>query len=275
MVSESEIRKFLDFNFGISKDFKGKKCGIELKLATDFHHKIILTGYTLYYIFYPRPNDIFENLSKRAVTYDFPSAYSLLRVIFEAYVNAYFILFGAESDGENKYRILRWDIHELKERLKLAEIIKSTNSQVDEMKKELEGLKDKLKTNNYFMKFNEKMKKDILNSNNWSKKNINEKVKCTEINPTISGYLYKYTSNFIHSDPVSLAQLHAVSTQEEIDILLNVPKKFILMFSALALDILMSLSDEIKNTVNKNKDMLDTVTLYKSLSKLKFEEIST
>ena len=136
MISESEIRKFLDFNFGISKDFKGKKCGIELELATDFHHKIILTGYTLYYIFYPRPNDIFENLSKRAVTYDFPSAYSLLRVIFEAYVNAYFILFGTESDGEKKYRILRWDIHDLKERLKLAEIIKSSHARVDEMKKE-------------------------------------------------------------------------------------------------------------------------------------------
>ncbi len=82
MISESEIRKFLDFNFGISKDFKGKKCGIELELATDFHHKIILTGYTLYYIFYPRPNDIFENLSKRAVTYKFPFSLLIIKSNF-------------------------------------------------------------------------------------------------------------------------------------------------------------------------------------------------
>ena len=65
------------------------------------------------------------------------------------------------------------------------------------------------------------------------RKILNEKVKCAEINSTISDYLYKYTSNFIHSNPISLAQLHAVSTQEEIDILLNIPKKFVLMFSAL------------------------------------------
>lgn len=273
MISESELRKFLDFNFGVSKDFRGKKCDIDLKLATDFHHKILLTGYTLYYIFYPRPNDIFEKLTKRAVTYDFPSAYSLLRVVYEAYVNCYFILFGAQSDSEKKYRILRWDIHELKERLKLLETIKSSNPQINEMKTDLDDLTNKLKSNDYFTNLKEKSRKEILESNKWSKKNINEKAKSTEIHPTISEYLYKHTSNFIHSDPISIAQLHAATTQEEIDILLDVPKKIIIMFTALSLDVLIRLSEDIKSVVTNNKEANDTVILYKSLSKLKFDDI--
>lgn len=270
MITESELRSFLDFNFGVSKEFRGKECGIDLMLATDFHHKILLTGYSLYYIFYPRPNDIFKNLSNRAIIYDFPSAFSLLRIIYEAYVNCYFILFGSVVEREKYYRILRWNIHELQERLKLLDIIKSTNEQINSIKVELDELIRSLKSNEYFMKFNDKTKNQILNSNSWTKKNIVEKAKATEIHPTISNYLYKYTSNFIHSDPISLAQLHAVTTQSEIDILLDVPKKFIMMFSALSLDVLMKLSPDINNVVSTNREMYEKLILYKSLSKLKF-----
>lgn len=83
--------------------------------------------------------------------------------------------------------------------------------------------------------------------------------------------MYKHTSNFIHSDPISLAQLHAATTQTEIDILLDVPKKYIIMFLALSLDILMKLSPVINKKVVDNMEINKKLILYKSLSKLKFE----
>lgn len=236
MIIPNSFEKVLNHSILVSKETRGIPCTRAEQEASVFLHKNVLSGYTLFNILYPTPNASLTALSKGALVFDFPTAYVIIRAMFEAYINMYFLLLDPISDEELEFRLDRWDKHALTERQRMGRVLRLKNPRLAEEAIQIKDLESRILNSQYFAKLPRNVQQSIRNSHKWTSTNVLERADKACIHRSQSEFLYKYLSNYSHSEPYALMQLHDVNSIDDARFFCDYAARFGEMFLSLTLN---------------------------------------
>jgi len=262
MIVEQSFEKVLNHSIFVSKETRRIPCTRAEQEASVFLHKNIMSAYTLFHILYPSPNASLPALSRGAVVFDFPTAYVIARAMFEAYVNMHFLLIDPVSDEEREFRLDRWDKHALTERQKMGSAMGSTNPRLAEEAEQIRELDSRITGSQYFAKLPANEQQSIRNSPRWTSTDVMERADKASIHRSQSEFLYKFLSNYSHSESYALMQLHGVDTMEEARGLCELAARFGEMFLSLTLDGFARLNAKVRELVSQNPEVVEVIKFW-------------
>jgi len=255
MIVGNSFYIILNHAIFVSKDSRRINCSRAEQEASVFLQKNTLSSYTLYNIFNPPPNLIFPAMTEGSVFHDFASAHVIVRAMFEAYVNMYYLIIDPSSNEEKEFRLDIWERHALTERQKMGFSIGSTNQILIEEKQQIEERANSILTSDYYKRLPKSEQQSIKDSPKWTKINVLERADKANIHRSQSEFLYKFMSNYSHSESFSIMQLHDIEKPEDALNLCKTPIRYGEMFLALTLNIFSTLNSKFKESVFKNKDV--------------------
>lgn len=273
MIVENSFNKILNYAFTISKMTRGEKCTRAQKEGSEFLHKIALSGYSLFHIANPKPNYTFSALSNNALLYDFPSMFVIVRSMFEAYINMFYLLIDPKTDDEREFRLDRWEKHALTERQKIAKSLGSQHPILTEDLEEIKKYEQKIKNSIVYKNLSEPEKQSINNSEKWSNIKALKKAELARLHISQAEFIYKYLSNYTHSESYSLMQLNAVRTLDEIQNIIILPKRFGEMFVALTINCFGLLNDTARNVIEQSEELKLLIDFWESFKQKELSEM--
>lgn len=138
--------------------------------------------------------------------WDIPSIASLTRNIMENFNVYYYLSVEKTEDDERILRLTICELHSEVERLKMYFELEVDQQTIDNQKKKTDTLRAEIIKNTFFQQMDELKKIDILKGNKayyLSHKEITRRVKLGIEDKEID-FIYRYTSNFIHTSPFSM-----------------------------------------------------------------------
>ena len=261
MVVQNSFKKLLNHSILISKETRQTPCSRAEHEASIFLHKNVMNGYTLFHILYPTPNASLPALSKGAVLFDFPAAYVIARAMFEAYVNMHYLLIDPVSDEEREFRMDRWNKHALTERQEMGGALGSTNPKLEQEREQISQLESRILRSPYFAKLPPNEQQSIRDSHGWGSPKIYDMADKACIHRSQSQFLYKFLSNYAHSEPYSLMQLYDASIEESRDFCKQAAT-FGEMFLALTLDAFSRLNMRASELLSKNSEVAQVIKFW-------------
>lgn len=265
MIVPNSFDKILNYSIKISKESRGKSCGRAEKEGSVFLHKNVLSGYTLFQIINPRKNDFFTAMVKGAVVYDSPSMNVIVRAMFEAYINMHYLLIEPSTEEEREFRLDKWEKHSLTERKKIAASLGSKNAILLEDEKQILFYENRIKNSDIYKSLSPQEKQSLDNSEKWTRVDTISRAILAGFHKTQAEFLYKFLSNYSHSESYSLMQLHSIKTIEEALALCNMPLKFGEMLLALSINSFAKLNDTAKTIIDKNEELKILIDFWESL----------
>jgi hypothetical protein len=273
MIVPNSFNKILNYSILISKETRGIRCGRAEKEASVFLHKNVLSAYTLFQIINPRPNDIFPAMANGAVVYDSPSMNVIVRAMFEAYINMYYLLIDPPSEEERDFRLDRWEKHSLTERKKIASSLGSKSSVLIEDEKQILFYENRIKNSSTYKSLSPQERQSLDNSERWTKVDTINRAIIAGFHKTQAEFLYKFLSNYSHSESYSLMQLHSIKRIEEALALCNMPLKFGEMLLALSINCFAKLNDKALDVVVKNNELKILIDFWEELKQKDLTEM--
>jgi len=144
--------------------------------------------------------------------YDFTSVYVLLRSLFEGYINMYYILIDPETDSEMEFRLDLCDRNALYERQKMGNVLGSQAPILLEEKKSIEEYTESIIKSDYFKNLDNGEKQSYIDIEKWTKSSWKERADKSNIHKSHFEFFYKLLSNYAHSEPFALMQIHCVKS---------------------------------------------------------------
>lgn len=139
--------------------------------------------------------------------WDISSVCTLARSLIDTY-NAFHYLIIEEVDKHKlEFRFTLWRLHSECERLEMLELIRSKSSRLDEIRKNIEGLRRELKSNKFYKSLDSKTQKKFSSGEKGIFLTNSQISKNAGINPTYYKAVYKYLSNYVHTYPFSVSQI--------------------------------------------------------------------
>ncbi len=275
MIYKNSFEIILNHSIYVSKQTRRIKCTRAEKEASVFLQKNLQSAYTLYYIYNPIQNTIFPAMSKGAVLFDFASANTIARSMFEAYINMYYLLLDKVSDEERDFRLDRWEKHALTER---RLIVKSTGRiypilETDEQ--EIKKFEKKIFDSNYFKNLPKNEQQSIRDSYKWTKLDAIEKADLAGIERSQSEYLYKIVSNYTHSESFAIMQLHSIEKPLEARELCELSIDFGEMFLTLSLDGFGLLNQNVRELINQDERVIELIKFWNQQKTKKLSEFKS
>lgn len=273
MIVPNSFNKILNYSIQISKETRGISCGRAEKEGSVFLHKNVLSGYTLFQIINPKPNDTFPAMQKGAVVYDSPSMNVIVRAMFEAYINFHYLLIDPSTDEERDFRLDRWDKHSLTERKKIASSLGSKNPVLVEDEKQIRFYKNRIKNSAIYKLLSPQEKQSLDNSDKWTRVDAINRATLAGFHRTQAEFLYKFLSNYSHSESYSLMQLHSIKKIEEALALCNMPLRFGEMLLALSINSFAKLNSKARDVIGKNNELKILIDFWESLKQKDLTEM--
>jgi len=264
----------LNHSIFVSMKTRRIKCSRVQQEASVFFQKTVQNAYSLFHICNPTPNHIFSSLSKNALIYDFTSANVIVRSMFEAYINMYFLLLDKISDEERNFRLDRWEKHALTERKIIVEALGSKHSILETDAEEINKFETKIYESKYFNKLSENEQTSIRKSKKWTKLNALEKADLAGIDRSQAEYLYKILSNYTHSESYAIMQLHSIEEPLEAKELCNLSMIFGEMFLSLSLAGFASVNQDVLELAYQNEQVVELIKFWNQLKSKKLNELS-
>lgn len=255
MIVPNSFNKVLNYSIQISKETRGISCGRAEKEGSVFLHKNVLSAYTLFQIINPRPNDIFPAMANGAVVYDSPSMNVIVRAMFEAYINMHYLLIDPSTEEERDFRLDRWEKHSLTERKKIANSLGSKSSVLVEDEKQILFYENRIKNSSTYKSLLPQERQSLDNSEKWTRVDTINRAIIAGFHKTQAEFLYKFLSNYSHSESYSLMQLHSIKRIEEALALCNMPLKFGEMLLALSINCFAKLNGKALDVIVKNNEL--------------------
>lgn len=262
MIIEHSFEKLLNHSIFVSKETTGIQCSRAEQEASVFLQKNILSAYTVYNIQNPKPNDVFPALKKGSLLHDFASAYVLVRSMFEAYVNMYYLLINPSSDEEREFRLDRWEKHALTERQKMAESLGSSNPILTKDKEHISRFTKNILSSEYFRNLEPSQQQSIRNSHKWTSLKVIERADKAGIHRSQSEYIYKFLSNYTHSESFSIMQLSSIENAKQPLEFCRIPVHYAEMFLALTLSAFSRLNPLDKKLVMQNEEIFNVLVFW-------------
>lgn len=265
MIVPNSFNKILNYSIQISKETRGLSCGKAEKEGSVFLHKNVLSAYTLFQIINPRPNDIFTAMVKGAVVYDSPSMNVIVRAMFEAYINMHYLLIDPSTEEERDFRLDRWDKHSLTERKKIANSLGSKSPVLLKDEKKILFYENRIKNSSVYKSLSPQEKKSLDTSDKWTRVDAINRAILTGFHKTQAEFLYKFLSNYSHSESYSLMQLHSINKIEEALALCNMPLRLGEMLLALSINCFSILNSKALDVIGKNNELKILIDYWESL----------
>lgn len=275
MIVANSFEKILNISIYLSKLTRRTSCSRKASECSYFFQKNILSAYSIFTIYYPKPVVELPALTKGAILQDFPSAYVIVRSMFEAYINMYYLLFDSESENEVEFRLNMWEKHGLVEQNTLLNYHGTQKNRVKENLRDIEKLKKRITDSEYFQNLSEPDKQSFNNSEKWTRLNKMQLADKAGISSSLSEFIYKFLSNYSHSESFSLMQLKGVSSFSESVQLSTLPKMFAEMFLALTLCQFTKLNLFDKKILTKDRDIIRIIRFWNITSRKEFKDFAS
>ncbi len=139
--------------------------------------------------------------------WDISSVCTLARSLIDAYYSFQYLIIEKVDKHELEFRFTLWSLHSESERLKMLELIKSTSNKLDEIRKNIEELRRKLRSNKFYKSLDSKAQKKFSSGEIGMFLTNTQISKNAGINPNYYKAVYKYLSNYVHTFSFSISQI--------------------------------------------------------------------
>ncbi|QQS37587.1 MAG: hypothetical protein IPM56_06435 [Ignavibacteriales bacterium] len=272
MIVPNSFEKILDISIYLSKLTRKVSCSRKASECSIFFQKNILSAYTVFTIYNPKPVISLPALSVGAVFQDFPSAFVIVRSMFESYINMCYLLFDSVSEEEIEHRLDLWEKHGLVEQNILLKYRNVHKEKINENLSDIEEIRSKILKSKHFINLSDSDKQSISYSDKWTRLNKMQLAEKAEISLSLSQFIYKFLSNYTHSEAFSLMQIKSVSSFDESVQLSTLPKLFAEMILALTLCKFTKLNLFDKKILTKDKEIIRIIRYWSITSKKEFED---
>ncbi len=276
MLDDESFKKVLRSALNVSNLTTEQSCDRGQREGSLFLLKNCLSGVTFYRILFPTPISEFPEVAPYLMINDFPTAYTIVRAMFEAYANMFYLLIEPKSEEEKEHRLDLWECHGLSETLKMGKKMKIDDSLLKEPREKYIKLKSKITSSDYFKKLPESVHQSIRDSDKWNKEK--DKVALavkSGFHISQAEFVYKFLSNYTHSESYSLTQIGAVKSAEHSEKLLNgYAKTFTEMLLALTLNAFASIYPPAKGIIQNDVELLEIIDAWEKTKKQNFAQLN-
>lgn len=267
------LKKIISSAIKISCKTYGVPCTRAQELAADFLTKNTMASLTIWNIINPKDISDFKVNNSSFKMYDLPSLYVLIRTLFEGYLNMNYILIDPESEEERELRLNLWDRHALYERKKMANFIGTQNEKLKLELDKIEEYTNRIKNSPYVNKKLKNEKQSLIERHNWCKLKKVQLAEKANIHKSQAEFMYKFLSNYVHSDSYSLMQINSYDSVDVIKSFFQLPINFTEMFMSLTIDAFSKMMPIAKEIVNKDEELVQVIALWKDLKSKDLKEV--
>ncbi len=251
-------------------NLQGNKADEKLSLA--FFRQSALIGYSLDDTYSPQSLAKFPSLEESGGLTDIVTPFILVRNLFETYIIMYYLLIDSESEKEKEFRLNLWDRHGLSEGMEMSKLLLVNRNVIKEYERQYKVLWKKIVSSDFYKKLSEPEKKSIKKPYKWIVKKKGENIydilylsDIAKIHPSQAGFIYKFLSNYVHSQSFSLEHQATIlkfsDTKEELDR----SKFYACMFLSLILDCFCKIIPKARDLIDDNKDIKEIIEVYQEL----------
>jgi len=185
-----------------------------------------------------------------------------------------YVLIDPKSDEEREFRLNLWDRHALLERQKMASSIGSQHKKVKIEERKIDVYAESIKNSQYFRTLPGDEQQSFLNMHKWTKLNTIERADKANIHRSQSEFIYKFLSNYAHSEAFALMQIHSVFSVQMAQKLMRFPIRFTEMFLSLTLKLFAKLHPVATSIIESDQDLLEIIDLWEDLKRKDLKEVS-
>lgn len=259
------LHKVILSSLKISIKTTGLRCNRAQQLASDFLTKNTMVSLTVWNINNPKSIEEFSMIRNPFKIYDFPSAHVLIRTLFEGYINMNYVLIDPVSDEEREFRLDLWDRHGLLERQKMASSIGSQPKQLEIEKRQIDTYTKSIGNSQYFKNLSGSEQRSFLHMHKWTKLTTIERADKANIHRSQSEFIFKFCSNYTHSESYALMQIYSVRSIQMTQELMRLPMSFTEMFLSLTLKLFAKLQPVAKSMIEDDQDLLYIIDFWEDL----------
>ena len=267
------LRHVISSALKISYDTTGIPSTRSQQVASDFLLKSSLASPTLWNIIFPQNIRDFPAVAQSFLVHDFPSAYVLIRTLFEGYINMYYLLIDPITESELRFRLYIWDRHALFERQKMGKSLGSQIDQLEEVKLQIEKYNELIKTSEYYSKLSAREQAFYLKEGKWTKLTKLDLAKIAGFHESQTEFIYKLLSNYTHSEQFALMQIHSIMDPKESARFMKVVIRFTEIFLCLTLNIFGKVFPLGKSMIEQDNKLMETIEFWEELKSKDFKEM--
>lgn len=273
IASKKTLKKVISSAIDISFLIEGIEGNRGQEIAANFLTKNTMVAITIWNII--DKNNVFKIDNKEINFPDFSSALVLIRSLFEGYINMYYLLIAPETEEEEEFRLNMWDRHGLLERQRMANYIGSSSDKLEYESKKINEYNKKIFDSSYFEEMSEPDKQGYKNTNNWTRKTALDRADIANIDRSQSEFIYKFLSNYSHSESYALMQINSVENKNIAeDLVENLPIRFTEMFLSLTINIYSKLFPEASSYLEKDESLYNIIKQWEELKSQDIVEIN-
>ena len=273
--TNQSLHKVISSALRISYDTTGLPCSRTQECASDFLTKNTMVSWTIWNIVNPKNTEEFPMVRDSFKIYDLPSAWVLVRTLFEGYVNMNYLLIDRVSNEERKFRLDFWDRHALLERKKMAIFIGSQHKKLEADKKQSDEYTESIRDSKYFKALPPSKQQSFMHMDGWTDTGTIQRADKADIHRSQSEFIFKFCSNYAHSESYALMQIHAVRSTEEAQRLRRLPTSFTEMFLSLTLRLFAKLQPAAESMVEGDQDLVRIIDFWESLKTKNLKQLLT
>lgn len=267
------LHKVISSSLKISVKTTGLRCTRAQQLASDFLTKNAMVSLTVWNIINPKNIEEFPIIRDSFKIYDFPSAHVLIRTLFEGYINMNYVLIDPVSDEEREFRLDLWDKHALLERQKMGSSIGSQHKKLGKEKMQIDAYTKSIRNSRYFRALSKSEQQSFLDTHKWTKINTIERADKANIHRSQSEFIFKFCSNYAHSESYALMQIYSVRSVQMAQELIRLPMSFTEMFLSLTLNLFAKLQPVAESIIKNDQELLKIIDFWENLKTKDIKEL--
>jgi hypothetical protein len=254
----------------------GQKCDQPTCFAHGYFTRQVLTCTTLLAIFEGARLDRFMSVQMTRsplgdIVFDYSSAAVLVRVLYETYLKMYFIADPGATSGEREFRSQILELHAAKKRLNLIKTVSPESCRLGELQSIYDDLKAKVSSSESFAGLSKYERGFLTNDTEprmlWSSVVIDIR-KAAGISDSYHKSLYEFSSDYIHSDGLSLQQIQAVRSQKDSIALMRSPVGDTIVFLASSLHLLTQVSSKVAEHILGDGELYEVMSFWNDFRRL-------
>lgn len=261
--TKETFNALIAFSLKIISDHTNIQTDRRGEFADNFLTKNTINAITISNIVFPNPIQLPIISISPLLLYDLSSAYVLVRSLFESYINFHYLLIDKSTPEEKELKYLLWDRHVFTERIKMSRYRNTVRYHIEADEKLVANLINQINSNAHFKSLSLNDQKRILKENKYSLLFVPEKSIRAGINENHTRFLYKFLSNYAHSDPFSIMQFNAVTNSGEAKGLIEgLPLIYAEAFLSLSISLYSNIFTDVKTYIESNTLLKTKIHFY-------------
>ncbi len=186
-----------------------------------------------------------------------------------------YLLIDRVSNEERRFRLDFWDRHALLERKKMAISIGSQHKKLEVDKKQIDEYTKSIRDSEYFKALPPSKQQSFMHTDGWTDTGTIQRADKANIHRSQSEFIFKFCSNYAHSESYALMQIHAVRSPEKAQQLRRLPTSFTEMFLSLTLRLFAKLQPAAQSMIEGDQDPVRVIDFWEGLKTKNLKQLLT